>query len=111
MYCLKFFLPPYVVTTGEALLALQETPESGGVKAAIEFLISKEPTDFTAMEHAWSILALNAHGRPTDKLITSLAARQNPDGSFGLNLLSTALACLALDTAVNKSNPLKIANT
>ncbi|HEY9720315.1 MAG TPA: hypothetical protein V6C69_22740 [Trichormus sp.] len=111
MYCLNFYLPPYVVTTGEALLALQQTPESGGVKAAIQFLISKEPTDFTALEHAWSILALNAHGQPTDKLVDSLARRQNHDGSFGLNLMSTALACLALDTAVSKKNPLKMTNT
>ncbi len=110
MYCLKFYLPPYIVTTGEALLALQETPESGGVKAAIKFLISKEPTDFTALEHAWSILALNAHGQPTDKLVNSLASRQNPDGSFGLNLMATALACLALDTAASQNNPLKMAS-
>jgi len=107
MYCLKFYLPAFVVTTSEALLALQETPESVGVKSALDFLVRKEPTDFTAMEYAWSILALNAHGKSTDKLVNSLVSHQNADGSFGLNLMVTALATLAIETAVTNRNPLK----
>ncbi|HEY9777961.1 MAG TPA: hypothetical protein V6C81_29635 [Planktothrix sp.] len=106
-FCLNTYLPPFIVTTAEALIAMQGFGDDI-VTAGLDFLAGKERTERSAMEYAWSILALNAYDRPCTELLESLAAGQNKDGSFGLdNMMVTALCTLALDT-VNGRNPLKI---
>lgn len=108
-FCLQSYLPPYIVTTAEALLALQERPDLEAVKAGLQFLEKTEPDECSAMEHAWAILALHAHNRPTKALVDSLARSQKADGSFGVNLMVTGLSVIALETAVSGRNPLNYA--
>ncbi len=59
------------------------------------------------MEHSWAILATHALNQRADNLVESLIASQHPDGSFGVNLMVSALATLAVDTALSGRNPLK----
>ena len=106
-FCLNVYLPPYIVTTAEALMALQETPHAKPVQAGLEFLKKTEPKECSAMEHAWAILALHTFDQPSDSLVKSLVASQHADGSFGPDLMVSGLCALALDTAVSNRNPLK----
>ncbi len=106
-FCLGVHLPPYIVTTAEALLGLQGTPTGKPIQSALDFLQATEPSQCSAMEHAWAILALQVYDRPTEHLVRSLVRSQKQDGSFGVNLMVTALSVLALDTALSGSNPLK----
>ncbi len=110
-FCLGVYLPPYIVTTAEALLVLQETPTAPPVAAGLAFLQKTEPDECSAMERAWAILALNAYGQPTENLVQALVRSQHEDGSFGINILVSALSTLALDTAVTGINPLKYTRT
>jgi hypothetical protein len=106
-YCMNVFLPPYIVTTAEALLAVQDMPNTQAVQAGLAFLQRTEPSECSAMEHAWAILALDAFGKDTRILLGSLAASQHANGSFGVNNYVTALCAIALDTAISKKNPLR----
>jgi hypothetical protein len=106
-FCLGVHLPPYIVTTAEALLALPEAKDSPAVKSGLSFLLKTEPSQCSAMEHAWVILALSAFDRPMENLVRSLVASQNKDGSFGVNMMVTGLCAIALETAVTGVNPLK----
>lgn len=97
--CLGVNLPPYVVTTAEALLALQDLKENEKVLAGLELLDGKHETAPTAMSLSWTILAKDAHGKKCDKELKQLVSMQKPDGNFGPNLMVTALAALALEVA------------
>lgn len=106
--CLGVDLPPYVVTTAEALLALQDSKDVPEVKNALTFLAGRHETEPTPMALAWSILAQDAHGKDCTTLLNQLIAMQNKDGSFGPNLMVTSIAALALEVALG-TNALKFA--
>jgi hypothetical protein len=89
-------LPPYRVTTAEALLAVQEFKEQKQVQAALKYLSSLSDQDTSSMSLAWSSLALNAFGKDNSSENNFLLNRQREDGSFGDNLMVDGLACLAL---------------
>lgn len=95
------YLPPYRVTTAEALLAVQEYKNNKSVKTALDYLASLGDENNSSMSLAWSILALNAYGRKHEKETAYLLARQRDNGSFGDNLMVDALACLALQADQN----------
>lgn len=99
-------LLPYPVTTAQALLALQHVPEAPVVKSGIQYLSRAAFEDGTAFCLAWAALAMDGHKEDISKYVTSLVALQKPDGSFGRNLLSTAVATCAL-AAAEGANPLK----
>lgn len=98
-------LPPYRVTTAEALLAIQEFRGRKPVESGLNYLSSLSDQDTSSMSLAWSSLALNAYGLDNSKETEYLLNRQKPDGSFGDNRMVDGLACLALNS--KKHNLLK----
>lgn len=104
------YLPPYRVTTAEALLAQQDQVSAEAVADGLKVLSAKSNDDDSALSLAWSILALNAYGKNVDKETAFLIKRQKPDGSFGVNLMASALSVLALE-AVQGTNVLKFGST
>jgi hypothetical protein len=105
-------LPPYIVTTAEALLALQDYPTHTEIERAFEFLganteASQAGQTKSAMALAWMTLALHAYGRNSEKTLNQLILAQNADGSFGPNMMVTALSAMALNTA-SGVNPFKM---
>ncbi len=112
-FSLGFNLPPYIVTTAEALLALQDTAAHKEIDRAFDFLNANttEAADAgqrkSAMALAWITLALHAYGKDSQKTLAHLISVQNADGSFGPNMMVSALAAMALNTA-NGVNPFKM---
>ncbi len=105
-------LPPYIVTTAEALLALQDCSDNKEIARAFDFLnASSEASEAgqknSAMALAWMILANHAYGRDSEKILAQLVSSQNGDGSFGPNMMVTALASMALHTS-DGINPFKM---
>jgi len=96
---LGFFLPPYRLTTAEALLALQNLPGDERVKQALTYLKSQADQDSSSLSLAFSILALSSHNQTFEKELAFLLKRQADDGSFGPTTMSTALSALALEAA------------
>jgi Squalene-hopene cyclase C-terminal domain len=95
-YCLEVFLPPYTVTTAEALLALQDDAHNDSVAGGLQHLLQNNDDSNSAMALAWSTLALHAYDRQYSKKLMGLVEQQKADGSFGPNNLVTAIATLAL---------------
>lgn len=100
-------LPPYRLTTAEALLALQEIPDHPKVVRAITVLQSYEDEDSSPLSLALSCLALDAYGKPREKELSYLLDRQKDDGSFSINNMVNGLVLLAL----SGENPLKMSNS
>ncbi|HEY9785979.1 MAG TPA: prenyltransferase/squalene oxidase repeat-containing protein [Candidatus Obscuribacterales bacterium] len=101
--CLGADLPPYVVTTAEALLALQNKKTDPKVAAGFKYLDKTRHENTSAMSLAWTLLARNAHEISQDEEIDRLLKAQNKDGSFGPNLMVTGLALAALDAALGRN--------
>ncbi|CAN5371422.1 hypothetical protein BH10CYA1_BH10CYA1_20150 [soil metagenome] len=105
-------LPPYIVTTAEALLALQDFRDHKEIERAFEFLnanseASEAGQKNSAMALAWMTLAFHAYGRDTTKILSHLISIQKDDGSFGPNMMVTALCSMALNTT-DGINPFKM---
>ncbi|MBI2811310.1 MAG: hypothetical protein HYX67_10840 [Candidatus Melainabacteria bacterium] len=105
-------LPPYIVTTAEALLALQDFSDHKEIERAFDFLnanteASEAGQKNSAMALAWMTLAFHAYGRDTTKLLSHLISIQKDDGSFGPNMMVTALCSMALNTT-DGTNPFKM---
>jgi hypothetical protein len=105
-YCLEVYLPPYTVTTAEALVALQDDPDHDTVAGGLDHLLQANDDSNSAMALAWSTIALHAYGRDYKTKLLALVEQQNTDGSFGPNNLVTAVAAVAL-AAGNGTNILK----
>lgn len=95
-------LPPYRLTTAEALLALQDLPDDARVKSALDYLQTWSDKDSSALSLAMSALALMAYKRDASREISFLIKRQSERGTFSdqsaavINTVSTALCALAL---------------
>lgn len=105
-------LPPYIVTTAEALLALQNYPDHKEIGRAFDFLnanteASEAGQKNSAMALAWMTLASHAFGRDSSKTLDHLISIQKKDGSFGPNMMVTALCSMALNTS-DGVNPFKM---
>ncbi len=100
-------LPPYPVTTAQALLALQDQPANPIVVAGLRYLRRTARVENTVMSLAWAALAADALGQAPAPELSQLTALQKPDGSFSSSLHLTGLAACALETAAG-SNPLKL---
>lgn len=95
-------LPPYRLTTAEALLALQDISDHATVQAGLNYLRSLAEQDSSSLSLAYSILALRSYDQDCTKEIALLRARQLDNGGFGIKdntVLATALAALALDNS------------
>jgi hypothetical protein len=96
-YCLKKYAPPYVLTTAEALLALQDLREHKVIKEGLSFLQQAYDKYPTCLSLAWTVFVFAAYNIDTKHPLELLQSKQNRDGSFGSNLLVTALSAIALD--------------
>jgi len=101
-----------MVPTAEALLELQDFPDNKEIARAFDFLnanseASEAGQKNSAMALAWMTLAFHAYGRDTEKTLSHLISIQKDDGSFGPNMMVTALASMALNTA-DGINPFKM---
>ena len=109
------FLPAYRLTTAEALLALQGASYSDAkkdlidrqekIKSGLQFLQANSQEDSSSLSLATSILALSAYGQSFAAEQNYLLGRQAADGSFGLTVMSTALAAIALEAGDEKKSP------
>lgn len=97
-YCLGEYLPSYMLTTAEALVALVGCPDNKKLDKALKKLIGAEYEPYSAWSLAWCILALACYGEKNEDNISLLLNMQNKDGSFGSNYLTTAFAIMALNT-------------
>ncbi|MDR3613108.1 MAG: prenyltransferase/squalene oxidase repeat-containing protein [Candidatus Obscuribacterales bacterium] len=100
-------LPSYAVTTGEALVALQDSKEKSIIDAALKRLQTNHNDNDTALALSWAILAFDLHHVDYSDKLNKLLRSQHKDGSFGPNNIVSAIASLALSTARGK-NLLKI---
>ncbi len=106
-FCLQKYAPAYVLTTAEALLALQDMKDHQVVKDGLKFLKNSFATNPTSLSLAWTVLVFKAYDLDVKVALDLLQSKQNKDGSFGSNLLVTALAATALSVSVG-ANPLII---
>ncbi len=105
--CLEVHLPPFAVTTAEALLALQNESKADVVQNAFHNLSTTIGYNMSAMSVALVAIAEQSHGKDSAASISALIKRQNEDGSFGPNLMVTAISMLALQAHLG-DNALKI---
>jgi hypothetical protein len=87
---------PHPDVTAAALLALWGEPGDDLVTLSLDWLERRAEASFSPWSLAWSILALNAFRRPTDRLIKRLAVVAEAaeiDDCATLAVASMALAC------------------
>jgi hypothetical protein len=102
---LKVVLEPMPTNTCFALLALQDTARQHEViTKSLAYLEDELAARQSSLLLALGVMCLDIYERPVDKLLTSLLARQQDNGSWRDNVHVTALAALALQTAVHKKN-------
>ena len=106
---LKVVLEPMPTNTCFALLALQDADRKHEViTKSVAYLEQELSQRQSSLLLALGILCFDLYARPIDKLLESLLARQQDDGSWRENVHVTALAVLALQTAVYKKNVFKL---
>jgi hypothetical protein len=89
-------MAPHPDVTALALLALLGEPGDDLVTPSLDWLEQRAETCFAPWSLAWTILALNAFGRPTERLIQRLAVVAEAaeiDDCARLAVASMALAC------------------
>ncbi|HWQ32924.1 MAG TPA: hypothetical protein VNQ79_08715 [Blastocatellia bacterium] len=102
-------LEPMPTNTCFALLALQDFRRSHAViQKSLAYLERELAERQSTLTLALGALCFDVYDRPVDKLLSSLTARQETDGSWRGNAHLTALAALALAIAVEKSNVFRI---
>jgi hypothetical protein len=106
---LKVILEPMPTNTCFALLALQDADRKHEViTKSIAYLEKELAQRQSSLLLALGILSFDLYDRPLDNLFTSLLARQQNNGSWRDNIHVTALAALAMQTAVQKKNIFKL---
>lgn len=93
---LGFDQPAYVVTSAEALVALQNHRQDEKIQHALRSLKNSLGYGRSALSLAWVTIARHSYGEDTSETADLLVQRQNKDGSFGPNLMVTGLSMLAL---------------
>ncbi len=108
-HTLGVWMPPYPVTTAEALVALQDlaVPE---VSRGLQYLQTIPAEEHTVLSLSWAIFALDCLGLNASPLIGMLIRLQNPDGSFGSNFMLSGIAASAIGIPTY-GNPLKFSHS
>ena len=102
-----FPLAPHPDATALALLSLLSEPPNDFITASLNWLEQRAETCFAQWSLAWTILALDAFGRPTELLTDRLSSIVDPgkvNDYATLALVSLACCCTA------ESNPFRVAN-
>ena len=106
---LKVVIEPMPTNTCFALLALQDADRNHEViKKSLAYLEQEIAARQSSLVLALGTLCLEIYERPVEKLLANLLARQQENGSWRDNVHLTALAALALQTAVYKKNVFKL---
>jgi hypothetical protein len=105
-FCLEVFLPPYVVTTAQALVALQNNVQEEKVVQAKTYLEQAISNYDSVMGLSWAIIALDALNTNVEELCQKLIEHQSNDGSFSKYNHLNALSIIALQAGLGHS-PLK----
>ena len=106
---LKVVLEPMPTNTCFALLALQDADRQHEViTKSLAYLEQELSARQSSLLLALGVMCFDLYQRPLDKLATSLLARQQENGSWRDNVHVTALAALALQTALHKQNVFKL---
>ena len=95
-------LAPHPDATALALLSLLTEPPNDFITASLDWLERRAETCFAPWSLAWTILALDAFGRPTQLLTDRLTSAADPakvNDCATLAVVSLALRCLAGDNA------------
>lgn len=95
---LGFDQPAYVVTSAEALVALQNHRGEEKITHALSSLKTSLGYGRSALSLAWVTIARHCYGDDTGETVRLLIERQEKDGSFGPNLMVTGLSMLALQS-------------
>jgi len=91
-----FPLAPHADATALALLSLLSEPRNDFITASLDWLERRAETCFAPWSLAWTILALDAFGRPTELLTDRLSSVVDPavvTDCATLAIASLALAC------------------
>lgn len=106
---LNVVLEPMPTNTCFALLALQDADRKHEViTKSIAYLEKELAARQSSMLLALGTLCFDLYERSFEKLLVSLLARQQDNGSWRENIHVTALAALALQSAVHKKNIFKL---
>jgi hypothetical protein len=106
---LKVVLEPMPTNTCFALLALQDADRNHEViQKSVAYLEQEIAARQSALLLALGAMCFDIYARPQEKLLAALLARQQENGSWRDNIHVTALAALALQTAVEKKNVFKL---
>lgn len=94
--------PADIQTSSLALLALKDKAENPKVKKSIGWLqqINKK----SAMQLSWTALALSTHGKKCRDISQQLLSLQSSDGAFSKNLLTHAIATLAIQSDIQNES-------
>lgn len=92
-----FPLAPHADATALALLSLLSEPRNDFITASLDWLERRAETCFAPWSLAWTILALDAFGRPTELLTDRLSAVVDP--AVVTDCATLAMASLALGCA------------
>lgn len=106
---LKIVIEPMPTNTCYALLALQDVDRNHEIiKKSVAYLEQEVAARQSSLLLALSTLCLEIYERPVENLLMGLLARQQENGSWRDNVHLTALAALALQTAVHEKNVFKL---
>ncbi len=106
---LNVVLEPMPTNTCFALLALQDADRKHEViTKSVAYLVKELAERQSSMLLALGALCFDLYERPVEKLLVSLLARQQENGSWRENVHVTALAALALQATVHKKNVFKL---
>lgn len=106
---LNVVIEPMPTNTCYALLALQDADRKHEtITKSVAYLETEIAEHQSSLLLALGALCLEIYGRPVDKLLAALLARQQDNGSWRENVHVTALAALALQSAATKKNIFKL---
>lgn len=106
---LKVMLEPMPTNTCFALLALQDADRKHEViTKSVAYLEQELAQRQSSLLLALGILCFDLYDRPLDTLLTNLLGRQQSNGSWRDNIHVTALAALAMQAMVHKTNIFKL---
>jgi hypothetical protein len=91
-------LAPHLDATAVALLALGGEQSNGAIASGLDWLERRAATCSAPWSLAWSILALDAYGRPVEALLARLCTLT--DKGFVANSATLAAVILAIDCLV-----------
>jgi hypothetical protein len=106
---LKVIVEPMPTNTCFALLALQDADRNHEtIIKSVAYLEEEIAARQSSLFLSLGILCLEIYGRPIEKLVANLLARQQENGSWRDNVHLTAVAALALMSAAQGKNIFKL---